>query len=197
MSTRLQSQGDDSTLLMLNLQSSLNKPCCISHLMDDAIDHSSSNVRFACIKQGARFVGGSLAASTLNGLILGVVAGEIGKMATPIGPDLPSLCGFLLGFVLGLIGHWRARRADCLHYATYYPTILSHALWVTGKVDVPQDVIYNDEMKEWILQDWARFSWAILAAQSCRTDVEVAIERNKRRRLVEESSEADESRGEH
>ena len=164
----------------------------------------------------ARFVGEALVSGTLSSITFGLCSGVLGA-TTPIGPLAPFLIGSGVGYITGLIQHWRSSERITMLYAKRYPTILAHALFVERNIVVPSSVVEASEqaqreegldeesegpyslplervkskntLDEWIRKGGlGRLTWSILAAQGCRADVE-EIQRQQRQRIIEDYQE--------
>lgn len=157
----------------------------------------------------ARFIGEAIVASTLGGLTLGLVCGQAGAISGRIGPLVPFMLGTWTGYSVGMYGYWRNCRRVARKYAKRYPKIMAHALYVEHDIIVPPSVVqasaetqnghvdYSalvnpkgiNPLQVWIDEGGLRrISLSVLAAQSCRPDVE-ELERQQRQRLVEEYQE--------
>lgn len=123
-------------------------------------------------------------------------------MFTPYGPLVPFLIGSYAGFGLGLYQNWKQSINLAKNYARNYPQILAHSLWTELQIVVPPSVIKNNNdimeesspsslsMEEWMQSRGLRhLSCCILAAQSCRADVE-EVDKQERQRLVEATAES-------
>ena len=167
---------------------------------DSHFDGLSSLIRLsgASVPARARFVGEAILSSSLSALTLGLVCGQTGAaffMATT-GPLVPFLVGSWTGYSFGLVSYWYNAKRMTLKYAQKYPTILAHALTTERGLEVPPSVIKcildpekGESLQQWIISGGlGRLSMSILAAQSCRNDVE-ELERQERQRLMEEHQE--------
>lgn len=171
--------------------------------MDDHshFDGLSSLVRLsgATVPSRARFVGEALLAASFSSITMGLVAGQVGAVfMLTTGPMVPFMVGSWAGYTFGLVGYWRSSVKWCDQVCERYPKLLMHALHVQKfSNEVPPTLVgdCNDieeqgtKLKEWIKEGGlGRLSLSVLAAQSCRGDVE-EIERNERQRLTEEYQE--------
>jgi len=166
---------------------------------DSHFDGLSSLIRLsgASVPARARFIGEAILSSTLSALTLGLVFGQTGAifMATT-GPLVPFLVGSWTGYSFGLVSYWYSVKRMALKYALKYPTILAHALTTERGLEVPPSVMKSaldhkegENLQKWIVSGGlGRLSLSILAAQSCRNDVE-ELERQERQRLMEEHHE--------
>jgi hypothetical protein len=182
-------------------------------MADSDFDGISSLVKLSgvSVPARARFIGEALVSSTFSSLTLGLSFGMVGAICSPIGPLIPFLVGSWTGYTFGLVNHWRTGSNTVRQYAQQYPTILAHALATEGRgIAVPPKVVQASEerlgkkddeesdhplptgsvtLEEWIRQGGlGRWTWSILAAQSCRQDVE-ELQRQHRERLVQEHYE--------
>jgi hypothetical protein len=162
---------------------------------DSHMEGLSSLVRLsgANVPARARFVGEAVIQSSLTSITLGLVCGQAGALfMTTTGPLVPFLVGSWTGYTVGLMIYWHGAKRLAITYAQRYPTLLAHALSTERLVEVPKTVIQEDnpeKLEQWIVEGGLpRLSMSILAAQSCRNDVE-ELERQERQRLMEEHQE--------
>lgn len=176
---------------------------------DHVGDGLASLVSFAgiTVPSRARFIGQSLASTALPSVTLGLVCGQVGAVCPAVGPLVPYLVGSWIGFSWGCIGFWRRIKSQALNYAARYPKILAHSLSVTHNVEIPREVMLmkddgtdrregvdgttgkNGRLERWISTGGlGRLSFAILAAQDCREDVE-EMQKEERQRIMEEERE--------
>lgn len=158
----------------------------------------------------ARFIGEALVSSTLTSMTFGLCSGMLGSTLA-CGPLVPFLVGSWMGYSAGLIRYWQTTVWKTHIYAQQYPSIMAHAL-ATGStnIEVPRHVIQASEERllsltlseeeypakhdAGTLEDWiregglGRLTWSVLAAQSCRSDIE-ELQRKRRERLIEEHQE--------
>ncbi|KAL3936911.1 MAG: hypothetical protein SGBAC_007866 [Bacillariaceae sp.] len=163
----------------------------------------------------ARFVGEAMVSSLLASVTVGLSFGMVGAL-TPAGPLLPFMVGSWTGYSVGLLKHWHTSSQRMVQYARLYPSLLSHALETDRFIFVPKGVVQASEDKveyyesnpgelmskkaspksldKPTLEDWIRdgsldrWSWAMLAAQTCLPDVE-ELQRTKRQKIMDEYNE--------
>ena len=185
---------------------------------ESQLDGISSLVRLTGVNipSRARFVGEALVQSTLTSMTLGLSFGMVGGALVSIGPLVPFCVGSWMGYTCGLWHHWSRSKESALLFARRYPTILAHSLATERAIFVPPPVVQASEdqllllsqknhtinndndktsirgvitLEEWIRQGGlGRLTWSILAAQSCRGDVE-ELQKQQRQRLMEEHQE--------
>eukprot|EP00540_Astrosyne_radiata_P018505 CAMPEP_0116865200 /NCGR_PEP_ID=MMETSP0418-20121206/25265_1 /TAXON_ID=1158023 /ORGANISM="Astrosyne radiata, Strain 13vi08-1A" /LENGTH=170 /DNA_ID=CAMNT_0004500545 /DNA_START=184 /DNA_END=696 /DNA_ORIENTATION=- len=145
----------------------------------------SSLVRLtgANVPARARFVGETVLVSTLSSLTLGLVCGQMGSfwVLDSVGPLVPYLVGSWVGYSMGMLNQWRTSKRLALSYAKKYPTLMAYALRQEWDVKVGS----TKNLDRWIQNGGLGImTMSILAAQSCRADVE-EIQQKNRQRLVE------------
>eukprot|EP00540_Astrosyne_radiata_P019504 CAMPEP_0116823210 /NCGR_PEP_ID=MMETSP0418-20121206/714_1 /TAXON_ID=1158023 /ORGANISM="Astrosyne radiata, Strain 13vi08-1A" /LENGTH=167 /DNA_ID=CAMNT_0004451443 /DNA_START=60 /DNA_END=563 /DNA_ORIENTATION=+ len=147
----------------------------------------SSLVRLtgAAIPARARFVGETILSSTLSSLTLGLLCGQLGATVESVGPLVPYLVGSWFGCTIGLWNQWSSSKRLAISYAKKYPTLMAYALKQEWDVKVES----TKNLDRWIQNGGLGImTMSILAAQSCRADVE-EIQQKNRQRLVEEYGE--------
>lgn len=158
---------------------------------DSHMDGLSTLVRLsgANVPARARFVGEAMIQSSLCSITFGLVCGQVGALfMTTTGPLVPFLVGSWTGYTVGLMTYWYGAKRLAITYAQRYPTLLAHALSMEHLFKVPKSVMQeaNDgKLEQWIVEGGLpRLSVSILAAQSCRNDVD-ELERQERQRLMD------------
>ena len=170
----------------------------IHHKMDEShLEGISSLIRMSgSIPARARFIGEAMVTSSLGAITLGLVCGQAGSMFcfATVGPLVPFLVGSWTGYTLGLYQYWRQAKRLAETFAQQYPTLMVHALVTERFTEIPPSVMESTDyggatLHKWILEGGlGRLSMSILAAQSCRNDVE-ELQRQDRQRLMEEYQE--------
>lgn len=112
------------------------------------------------------------------------------------------MMGSWIGYSWGCVIFWRRSKKSTLLCAQKYPAILSHALSSEFDVEVPSQIITDNNnstneaskgddrisMDKWIMQGgMSRMAFAVLAYQTCQEDI-LEMQRVKRQQLVEDAS---------
>ena len=127
-------------------------------------------------------MGETVLSCTLTSVAFGLVCGHVGSALAmeSVGPVVPYLVGSWVGYTFGLVGQWTMSKRLALSYANKYPSLLAYCLHQEWDLVVPAKS--EPHMAEWIQQGgMGRMTMSILAAQSCRNDVEEIKQRNRQR----------------